>query len=298
MAVVTAPTFDTVYGVKEALICNLALARIGIDPIRDTDEDSKQSAACKAAYPAARDRLFRSHPFNFCTKSSLVGEDESYQFGKNGFAYAYKSEDRKSFSGVNDTDEVIASIPEAGSVGGIVLDDSILGRVVIGTNVPQNATIIAYDEVARTITLDRPTTDEVTSFTMVIPVVAIWSVGSNKDNRFEVFGGGASQRVFTNIVSETIDLVRHVDIKYSSRVIDPDLFDDAYKDALVIKIAYDVCLNLTKNGNLFLALGNEYRSLLEAAKVSSSKEKQKFSAEEPWTERSGEPLALVYGGKK
>lgn len=49
-------------------ICNMALGMIGVGDITSLNDSSKESKACKLAWPIVRDEILRSHPWNCATK--------------------------------------------------------------------------------------------------------------------------------------------------------------------------------------------------------------------------------------
>lgn len=194
MPAVTPPTFDFIYGVKEAEVCNKALVTIGAELIRNTEEDTKQSRLCRVVYADTRDELLRNYPFNFAIKIAMIPNDENFT-PRDEFRYAFKSEEHEDFSGDADTTDLISSVV------GVNLNKSMIGRGVYGPNIRPNTRIIGYDEVAKTITLDRATTGAATSFTSYIPILKIVELAQNNTNIFEPIGSGRNRRILTNVSS-------------------------------------------------------------------------------------------------
>jgi hypothetical protein len=88
MAPTTVPAFDATNGVAEANLCNIALAKIGVEPILDTTEDSEAARACRRQYARTRDELLRDYDFNFSINIGDFDEDAVYtQLGKWSYAY-------------------------------------------------------------------------------------------------------------------------------------------------------------------------------------------------------------------
>jgi len=52
-------------GLSETDICNLALMRIGQNPLSDITESSPTAIICRKYYEETRDELIRQHPWNF-----------------------------------------------------------------------------------------------------------------------------------------------------------------------------------------------------------------------------------------
>lgn len=53
---------------SETDICNSALIKLGAERILDLNDESKEGRLCKEHYPRVRDKLLRSHPWNFATQ--------------------------------------------------------------------------------------------------------------------------------------------------------------------------------------------------------------------------------------
>lgn len=68
-------------------ICNLALMRLGHNPIASLSEDSKAGIACNANYEPVRDALIESHPWNFAIKRDELAQDATAPEFE--FAYRY-----------------------------------------------------------------------------------------------------------------------------------------------------------------------------------------------------------------
>jgi len=68
---------------SEVQICNLALSKLGEEPIISLTEDSKSGRACNLIYADTRDNLLRSHPWNFATvrqSLALLTTTPAYEF--------------------------------------------------------------------------------------------------------------------------------------------------------------------------------------------------------------------------
>jgi hypothetical protein len=90
MATVTAPAWDTGYEVKEATLANRALARIGVDLIRDTDEATPAARNARAAFGSTRDEILRDYEFNFARQFIELSEDSTFTL-KGPWRYAYNA---------------------------------------------------------------------------------------------------------------------------------------------------------------------------------------------------------------
>jgi hypothetical protein len=283
MPPITAPAFDSVYGVQEAEICNVALGSIGAELIRNTDEDTKQSRLCRSMYSQTRDELLRNYPFNFAVKITHVPEDTAYQRARDEYQYAYKALDYRAFTGTVATGAltVITNVS-------IDVDESFIGRTLDGVPL-RNTRIISVDIGANSITVDRALTVGVgTVFTMYIPMLKLNEIGTNIDNIFDLVGGGQSRRILCNIASGQ-DLAggNLLEIMYVEQVIDPSKFDSMFQHALSLRIASKIALDLTKDVRVVQMLQQEFASIFQAAKISSSEERQLESPEPWWTDRTG-----------
>jgi hypothetical protein len=58
----------------EVEICNSAIAKVRGRRILTLDDDSTEARLCKDLYPRVRDRLLRSHPWNFAKRRAELGQ--------------------------------------------------------------------------------------------------------------------------------------------------------------------------------------------------------------------------------
>lgn len=212
MAAITAPAWDTGYEEAEAVVANLALARIGADLIRDTTEDTPASRQAKAVFGVTRDELLRDYEFNFAQKYLTLKESQAYTgpMGQWSKAYAY------------------------------------------------------------------PTT----------PVILkILEVGGNKDNLYEVVGGGTDRVILCNIATGSDVDGETLDVKIVEQIIDPEAWDSLFRDAFVLRLGSKMALPLVKRADLTQFLQSEFSAIFTLAKMASSKERVVEEAEVPWTER-------------
>ncbi len=69
---------------SEVSICNIAIIRVGHDPVLSLDDtENKPARLCKILYPEIRDSMLRAHPWNFAIKrvelalsTETPGDDE------------------------------------------------------------------------------------------------------------------------------------------------------------------------------------------------------------------------------
>ena len=286
MPAVTPAAFDTIYGVKEAEICNSALSMIGAELILNTNEDSKQSRAARGFYAATRDELLRLYPFNFASKITLVPQDVGYELPMDQYEYAYKAEDHRAVVCVGANGASVISI-----TSGVPMDSRLLGRMVYGAGIQSGTRITAYQVTPAQITIDRPLTADITSATIAIALIKILEVDKNDNNIFEVVGGGSDRRILCNLYTGTEDESPYayiLEMRYVERVVDPDQFDSMFKHALELRLASKLVIPLAKTLSMKQALDQEFSSIFQAAKISSSEERQIDEAEPLWSDRQPE----------
>ena len=69
---------------SETEICNSALIKLGVEPIADLDENTKQARLCKRQYPIIKQDVLRSHPWNFAmtrVELAATGNVPLFEFG-------------------------------------------------------------------------------------------------------------------------------------------------------------------------------------------------------------------------
>lgn len=265
MAVVNSPAFDSVYAIQEAAICNKALSRIGAEVIRDTDEDTKQSRICKAIYAQTRDELLRLYPFNFAQKTRYIPLDLNYNAPTGLYAYAFKAWDYQNIVATYTTGNPVISVP-----AGVLETDILLA--IFGQDIPDGARVIDVDILGNTLTLDRAPIANGTDVVLrkYIPLLKIVHIGGNNNNLYELIGSGENGRVLTNIMSDNNVL----EIRCVEQIINPDLFDSIFSDALVLRIAMKIAISFTQSAGLVSLLYQEFAQILQTAKIASAEEKE------------------------
>lgn len=282
MAAVTAPSFDYVYEVQEADLCNRALARIGADRIRDTAEDTKQARACRAIYATTRDELLRLHPWNFATRSDLVPEDTGYVYETDGHGIVFIVDDERAMtSGAAASGTVVSGIAAAVDLG-----DELVGRRVSGTGIRAGSTVTAVDATARTITLDRAVSAAASGISVAIPVLRVLQVNADPDAVFVSVGGGSSKRILTDASTDSDDDRSYLEVKYIRQELDPSRFDALFIDALVLRLASKIALTMTQNYAVVSAIESEFSAVMQMARNSMSEERQVDEPGEWWTDRA------------
>lgn len=284
MAAITQLAFDSVYGVKEATLCNHALYRIGSEVMKDSVEDTKVSRVCKAVYAQTRDELLRNYPFAFATKRTYITEDDAPVDPLGEFLYAYRTYDvDTSFVGTTAVSATLSAVTAG-------LADEMVGRSISGTNIPTGTRIVAVNDTAHTITLDRPCTDVAvgTTLTIRIPLLKIVSIATGGESLYETVNSGDRSRILCNVVSmvDPVSSDNLLEIQYVEQVIDPDLFDPLFRDALVLRVASKVAMQLTSSPNVAQGLQAEFAAIMNLAKQASSEESVTEVPEDKWTTQS------------
>jgi len=288
MPPVVQKSFDPIYALKEADLCNSALSRAGAELIKDTDELTKQGKVCRSIYADTRDEVLSMFPFSFATKSTLIPEDAAYTFPMDGFGYAYKAEDWRPFTC---TYGIGATLLEAVSVD---LDDRFLGRIVSGTNMQAAARIVSYDDTAHTITLDRATTNTAAVTVAVtvnayIALLKVLKINQDKDAIFDLIGASSNKRIMCDHMTEYDEdgTTQLLEMKYTEQVLNPDLFDKQFKQALELRLASKFALEFTKAGGIVQQLQGEFSAILALAKSNSNEQMNPDEPDPWWTERIG-----------
>jgi hypothetical protein len=303
MAATTPQTFDYIYELAEADICNLALARIGADRIRDTVENTKQANSCRSVYAATRDELIRQYPWNFAMRSDLLLQDTAYPYAVDEGKYAFIADGRYAVtSGVTATGTGWVVIPTVTNPA--TLDNSLVGRRIIGTNVRPNTTIVAVDNTAHTITIDRGTASynagvytpaAGSAFTILIALEKILSIDFDTEAVYETAGGDNEKRILTDRVSGYTMIgttkTYYLAVKYLRQILNPAQFDPVFRDALVLRIASKIALTMTRQSGIVGAIQQEFAAIMQSARFTSSEERMVDEVGDWWTNRqvSGGP---------
>jgi len=289
MATVTRPRFDAVYGVAEAEICNKALMRLSADIIKDTDEDTKQSRACRVVYSQTRDELLRSYPFNFAMKTAYVPQDTAFAQPMDEYEYAFNAEDDVAFTG-----DIAIGGTVISNITGLTVTARLVGRHVYGAGISESSRVVSVVTTvgSEAITLDRPasTLANITAGQMSIhiPMLKLLEIAHNDTNIFEVIGGGAQRRILCSMYSPESGAVvppYDLEVKYVEQVIDPSTFDSMFIDALALRIASKMAVTLTTNAQLATLMQQEFAAIMQLAQNSSSQERQVDAQEPFWTDR-------------
>ena len=282
MPAIVMATFDPVYGLKEAELCNKALIRAGAETMLDSAENTKQGRLSRAIYADTRDELLRIYPANFAIRYGWIPRDSAYEFKSGLFSYAYKVEDWEPIAGTLAAGAaVITAVPAAFFLAAPQLID----RVVVGTNIPQGARIQSFDSLAGTITLDRVSTGIGASIECYIPNLKILGIADDDSALFETVGGERARRILTNVSSGVVDDVSFLNVKYVHSVADPDEFDETFKDALILRLASKMAVSLAKDSGLAGRLQGEFSAVLKASNTASSEERQVDEGEGFWSDR-------------
>ena len=283
MALIPRLEFDLIYRAKEAELCNHALYRIGSEVMKSDDEDTKVSRVCKAVYAQTRDELLRNYPFAFATKRTYIVEDDAPVDPLGEYLYAFRTYDaNSSFSGTRANLSATITSVTAG------LDDTLVGRTISGTSIPAGARIVSVNETAHSMVIDRPCTGIASdAMTIRIPLLKIVSVATGGESLYATVNSGDRSRILCNFVSaQNTALDNILEIEYVEQVIDPDLFDPLFRDALVLRVASKIAMQLTSSPNVAQGLQAEFAAIMNLAKIASSEESVTEVPEDKWTTSS------------
>ena len=90
MPAVNPPAWNVTHAVAEASVANLALARIGADLIKATEDDTPSARQSRAIFAATRDELLRDYEFNFAQRYAMLSAADGYTGPKGHWEYAYE----------------------------------------------------------------------------------------------------------------------------------------------------------------------------------------------------------------
>ncbi len=277
MAAVAIPSWDSGTGisVKECVIANRALARIGAEYIRDDAEDTPSNRQCKIAFPQTRDELLRDYNFNFAQRIMTLVEDVGTTIG----------------SIVTNS-----TVNLSGFVGQTV--NAHAGKLIVGTGIPTDTYIIS--NTATTAVMSKAATASATisivltsakspwEHIYVLPtdpvVLKVMEIAGNKENQFEVMGQGSARRILCNV--ETSD--GFLEVRFVERIIDPDYWDSLFTDAFVLRLASKLAIPLVKRSDLAIAIQQEFAAIFTMAKNASSGEAMLDEPEKLWTDRTNQ----------
>lgn len=257
---------------KEAAIANLALARLGVDLIKDTTEDTPQSRQAKAVFQTTRDELLRDYDFAFAKRDTVLISDA-------GTAYPSIT-----------TNSTTALTGFTGLTPG-----ALVGKTITGTGIPAGTTIVSNDATSAVMSAAATASGAVTvtvsiqkgslSYAYIVPTVPVClkvlEVGNVKENQFEVIGAGAGRRVLANVATTTGQLA----VRYVEQVADPDQWDPMFKDALVLRIASKLAVPLVKSPQMAQFLQAEFAAIFIKAAMASSGERVLDTGEELVTQQ-------------
>jgi hypothetical protein len=91
---------------SEVDICNIALAKLGVDTITSFgDKDDKGSIICNAVYPTLVQELLRLYPWNFALEKAMLALRSSAPLFGYAYSYALPGDSMKVISLEEETDQ-------------------------------------------------------------------------------------------------------------------------------------------------------------------------------------------------
>lgn len=290
MALLVAARFDSRYELEEADICNIALGRANAERIVDTEENTKQAKFARENYSVTRDELLRIFPAAFAVKNIRIFEDEDYPFPLETGARAFDLLRWTTFDAVA-TAASAALTGIAAADAAAYLADDIIDMEVSGVGIPDGTRVVSFDNVAGTVTLDRPATDAAggtaSAMTLHIPVIKVLSVNGNKDAIYNRIGGDDNAEIVTGEVSGH-DSDRDLDylvVRVVEKVINPSRFDSLFRSALILYLAAKASIPLAGDIQKSQVLKGEFSAMLASSSTASSEERQVDEHDDYWTSR-------------
>jgi hypothetical protein len=272
MAATTVPAFDGTYGVAEANLCNIALARIGVEPILDTVEDSEPARACRRQYARTRDELLRDYDFNFSIQAENFNENTTY-LQKEKWSYVFDPPPVLSILRVIRVDNDADAEFELRDAHLFANRYSTSGYSITATT--SNGTVNLTGISASDIGLLK--VGHLITGTGISAGTTIATIGTNSAT--------ISQNA-TASGTVTLSSPKKLQARYVLQVINPALFDPVFYDALALRLASKMALALTGKVELEQASQSEFAAIINQANIASSKEKFDEEGETLWTERS------------
>ena len=271
MATVTLPAWDTNFEIAECLVANIALGRIGVEPILDWSEDTQQNRIAKRYFAGTRDELLRDYYFNFSVGIAKIGEDTTCVKGE--WAYAYNLTSLPDITILR-----ILRILEDDDQTFEFMDSHILTDqcsdmpfTFVGTTSNVSATITG---VASTLNADTET--------------IITGTGVALGARF-VSQVGATVTVYktgTASGSATLTCPRTLRIRYVKQVLDPSLWDIQFREAMALALAYKMAVPLRGDVQLEQVMQAEFAAKYVYARNKTSEERNVDDVPTRWTART------------
>ena len=144
--------------------------------------------------------------------------------------------------------------------------------------------IISINSIAGTGVVDSVSTATTTAgtFSTKLPVLKILEIAGNAENVFDVVAGSDGRVVLCNMYSELDATSGYLlEVKYVHQVKDPAKFDSMFTDALALRIASKIAMDLAKSPNLAGQLQSEFAAIMQLAKNATAEERQ-IDAPDPW----------------
>ena len=119
-----------------------------------------------------------------------------------------------------------------------------------------------------------------------LSMLRLVGVNAKDDAEYALVGSGTDHRLLTSEPSEyNSDGVLCVQIRYIKEIKDPSLFDDLFKEALCLSVAYKCAVGITQNPTMLQLLKSEAAQASHVAKMASTSERQSDPYDEKWTDR-------------
>jgi hypothetical protein len=119
-----------------------------------------------------------------------------------------------------------------------------------------------------------------------LPILKILEIAGNAENVFDVVSGSSGRMILCNMYSDIDATYGYVlEVKYVHQVKNPALFDSMFIDALSLRIASKIAMDIAKSANLVQQMQSEFAAIMQLAKNATAEERQIDAADPWWTEQ-------------
>lgn len=113
-------------------------------------------------------------------------------------------------------------------------------------------------------------------------ILKVLKINDNPENLFAVMGAGNARHLYCNMVT-TAGTPNKLNIQAVQQVIDPDQWDNLFRDAFVLRLASKLAVPIAKSAQLAQLLQSEFTAIYNMAANSSSQETQVDPSTDLWT---------------
>ena len=113
-------------------------------------------------------------------------------------------------------------------------------------------------------------------------ILKVLNICDNAENLFAVMGAGTNRHLYCNMYT-TAGTPNLLSIQAVQQIVDPDQWDNLFRDAFVLRLASKLSVPVAKSAQLAQLLQSEFSAIYNMAANSSSQETQVDPATELWT---------------